>query len=72
MIVAAVLTRADPAAVRMPVLVLCAAAYGLALAWTGVRIAAAAAEGKAARTLPGRPGQPGVTVNRTGWPTVST
>ena len=45
-IVGAVLTSSDPAAVRMPVLVLCAAAYGLALAWIGVRIAARAAEGK--------------------------
>ena len=41
-----VLTRSDPAAVRMPVLVLCAAGYGLALAWAGVRIAARAAEQK--------------------------
>ena len=45
-IVAALLTSADRAAVRTPVLILCAAAYGLALAWTGVRIAARAAEGK--------------------------
>jgi hypothetical protein len=30
----------------VPVLVLCAAAYGLTLAWVGVRIAARAAEGK--------------------------
>ncbi len=37
-------TRSDPAAVRMPVLLLCAAGYGLAVAWIGVRIAAAAAE----------------------------
>jgi hypothetical protein len=44
LIVAIALTSADPAAIRMPVLVLCAAAYGLALAWTGVRIAARAAE----------------------------
>jgi hypothetical protein len=28
----------------MPVLVLCAAGYGIALAWSGVRIAARAAE----------------------------
>ncbi len=47
-IVAAVLTSADPAGVRVPVLVLCAAAYGLGLAWIGVRIAARAAEGKLA------------------------
>jgi ABC-2 type transport system permease protein len=43
-IVAAVLTSADQAAVRTPVLLLLAAAYGLALAWIGVRIAAWAAE----------------------------
>jgi ABC-2 type transport system permease protein len=42
-VIAALLTNADPAAVRMPVLVACAAAYGLALAWAGVRIAASAA-----------------------------
>ena len=45
-IVAASLTSADPAGVRVPVLVLGAAAYGFALAWTGVRVAARAAEGK--------------------------
>ena len=45
-IVAAVLTSADPAGIRAPSLVLCAAVYGLALAWTGVRIAARAAERK--------------------------
>ena len=43
-IIATELTNADPATVRMPVLLLCAAAYGLALAWAGVRIAASAAE----------------------------
>jgi ABC-2 type transport system permease protein len=43
-IVAANLTSADPAGVRVPVLVLTAAAYGLVLAWLGVRIAARAAE----------------------------
>jgi ABC-2 type transport system permease protein len=43
-IVATALTNADPAAVRMPVLILCAAAYGFALAWAGMRIAARAAE----------------------------
>jgi len=43
-IVAGVLTTADQAAVRTPVLLLCAAAYGLALAWIGVRLAARAAE----------------------------
>jgi ABC-2 type transport system permease protein len=45
-IIAIVLTGHAPAAVRMPVLVLCAAGYGLALAWIGVRIAARAAEQK--------------------------
>jgi hypothetical protein len=45
-IIAAVLTSADPAEVRVPVLVAGAAAYGLALAWTGVRVAARAAERK--------------------------
>jgi ABC-2 type transport system permease protein len=45
-IVAVALTNADPAAVRMPVLVVCSAVYGLALAWAGVRIAASAAVGK--------------------------
>jgi ABC-2 type transport system permease protein len=41
-------TSSDPAAIRMPLLVLGAAGYGLALAWAGVRIAAATA----ARKLP--------------------
>lgn len=45
-VVAALLTRSDPATVRMPVLVLSAASYGLALAWLGVRIAARTAEEK--------------------------
>jgi ABC-2 type transport system permease protein len=45
-VLGAVFTRSDPAAVRMPVLVLCAAGYGLVLAWIGVRIAARAAEQK--------------------------
>jgi ABC-2 type transport system permease protein len=40
MIVAVLLTGTDNPAVRMPVLVVCGAAYGLALAWGGVRIAA--------------------------------
>jgi ABC-2 type transport system permease protein len=40
------LTSADPAAVRIPVLLLCAACYGIALAWAGVRIAARVAEPK--------------------------
>jgi ABC-2 type transport system permease protein len=43
-VLAVVFTRSDPAVVRMPVLVVCAAAYGLALAWAGVRIAARLAE----------------------------
>jgi ABC-2 type transport system permease protein len=43
-ILAVVFTRSDAAAVRMPVLVASAAAYGLALAWAGVRIAARLAE----------------------------
>ena len=45
-IVAAVLTAGAPLAIRAPILTVCAAAYGLALAWAGVRIAANAAEGK--------------------------
>jgi ABC-2 type transport system permease protein len=45
-LVAVALTTAEPAAARMPVLVLAAAAYGLGLAWTGVRVAASAAERK--------------------------
>ena len=43
-IVAIALTGHAPVIVRMPVLVLCAAGYGFVLAWTGVRIAARAAE----------------------------
>ena len=39
-VLAVVFTHSDPAVIRMPVLVVCAAAYGLALAWAGVRIAA--------------------------------
>jgi ABC-2 type transport system permease protein len=45
-ILAAVFTQSAPAAIRLPVLVAGAAAYGLALAWGGVRGAAAAAEPK--------------------------
>jgi len=45
-IVAAVLTAGAPLALRAPLLTVCAAAYGLALAWAGVRIAAATGEGK--------------------------
>ena len=45
-VLGAVLTRSDQAVVRMPVLVLCAAGYGIALAWIGVRIAGQVAEQK--------------------------
>ena len=45
-IVAAALTSADQAVVRTPVLLVCSAAYGLALAWAGVQIAAREAEGR--------------------------
>jgi ABC-2 type transport system permease protein len=45
-ILAVVFTRTAPAVIRMPVLVLGAAAYGLALAWAGVRGAASVAEQK--------------------------
>ncbi len=45
-IVAAVLTAGAPLAIRAPLLTVCAAAFGLALAWAGVRIAAATGEGK--------------------------
>jgi ABC-2 type transport system permease protein len=45
-ILAAVFTRTDPAVIWMPVLVLAGAAYGLALAWAGVRSAANVAEQK--------------------------
>jgi ABC-2 type transport system permease protein len=45
-IVAAVRTAGAPLAIRAPVLTVCAAAYGLALAWAGVQIAAATGEGK--------------------------
>ena len=45
-ILAAVFTRTDPAVIWMPVLAVCAAAYGLALAWGGVRGAASVAEKK--------------------------
>ena len=46
MIVAAVLTAGAPLAIRAPVLTVCAAAYGLALAWAGVQIAATTGEAK--------------------------
>jgi hypothetical protein len=39
-------TSAAPAAIRVPALLLGSAAYGLALAWAGVRIAAGEAEAK--------------------------
>jgi ABC-2 type transport system permease protein len=42
----AAFTGTAPAAVRTPALIICSAAYGLALAWAGVRIAARAAEGR--------------------------
>jgi ABC-2 type transport system permease protein len=45
-VIAAVGTQHVPATVRMPVLVVCAAAYGFALAWAGVRIAARAADNR--------------------------
>jgi hypothetical protein len=41
-----VLTAGAPLAVRVPVLTVCAAAYGLVLAWAGVWIAATTGEGK--------------------------
>jgi ABC-2 type transport system permease protein len=43
---AEVVTGSGPAAVRVPVLLLCAAGYGIVLAWAGVRIAARVAEDK--------------------------
>jgi len=45
-IAAVTLTNSDPSLPRLPALVASAAVYGLALAWTGVRIAARAAERK--------------------------
>jgi ABC-2 type transport system permease protein len=45
-ILAVVFTQSAPAAIRLPLLVLGAAGYGLALAWGGVRGAAIAAEPK--------------------------
>jgi ABC-2 type transport system permease protein len=45
-LVAAVLTRTDPLAFRLGVLVPCGAVYGFALALAGVRLAASAAAGK--------------------------
>ena len=43
---AAVFTQSDPAVIWIPVLVLGGTAYGLALAWAGVRGAASVAEQK--------------------------
>jgi ABC-2 type transport system permease protein len=40
------LTASDPAAARMPLLVVCAAGYGVALTWMGVQVAARTAEQK--------------------------
>jgi hypothetical protein len=45
-IIAAVTTQSAPAAIRLPLLVLGAAAYGLALAWGGALGAAIVAEQK--------------------------
>ena len=45
-VLAALLTRSDPAVVRMPLLVVCGAVYGTVLAWIGVRIAGSTAERK--------------------------
>ena len=45
-IVAAVLTAGAPLAIRAPLLTIGAAAYGLVLAWAGVRIAATAGAGR--------------------------
>ena len=59
-IVAAALTSSDPAAVRTPVLLVCSAAYGLALAWTGRADRGPRSRGQAARALPDRRPQHGV------------
>jgi ABC-2 type transport system permease protein len=45
-ILAAAFTSTAPTAVRTPALIICSAAYGLALTWAGVRIAAREAEGR--------------------------
>jgi ABC-2 type transport system permease protein len=45
-ILAAAFTSTAPAAIRTPVLITCSAAYGLALAWAGVQIAARQAQGR--------------------------
>jgi ABC-2 type transport system permease protein len=43
-ILAAAFTSTAPAAIRAPALIFCSAAYGLALAWAGVEIAARQAQ----------------------------
>jgi hypothetical protein len=53
-VLGAALTRSDPAVFRMPVLVACAAGYGIALAWIGVRVAVGAAGKRAARAVSDR------------------
>jgi ABC-2 type transport system permease protein len=45
-ILAAAFTSTAPAAVRTPALIICSAAYGVALAWAGVQIAAREAEAR--------------------------
>ena len=45
-ILAAAFTGTAPAAVRTPALIICSAAYGLALAWAGVHLAAREAQGR--------------------------
>jgi ABC-2 type transport system permease protein len=45
-IAASALTSGDPAALRAPLLLVCSAGYGLALAWAGVALAAREAEGR--------------------------
>ncbi len=45
-ILAAALTSTAPAAVRTPALIICSAAYGVALAWAGVQVAARGAEAR--------------------------
>jgi ABC-2 type transport system permease protein len=45
-ILAGVLTSGDQPAIRIPVLLVCSAAYGVALAWAGIQVAAVAAGGR--------------------------
>lgn len=45
-LLAAAFTSTAPAAIRTPALIICSAAYGLALAWAGVHIAARQAQDK--------------------------